>query len=70
MKQKFNVIGDRAYFSLLKAVEGGMSFLDTKRMLEANDVTDVKRDYSPYVGHYGLSVPAKFNSKAEKLLFK
>lgn len=58
-----------ARFSLLKAAEGGFSFNDAKQRLEANGVESVKRDYSPYVGHYGLSVPRKFEKRASRILF-
>lgn len=66
----FNVdrIG-RAHFSVYKADEGGMSFKDAKEMLESNGVTGVKKEYSPYIGQYGISVPAKFNNKTGRLLF-
>ena len=62
-------IDDRARFSLLKAAEGGYSFNDARDRLRANGVDDVKRDHSPYVGHYGLSVPRKFEKKANRVLF-
>lgn len=67
--EKFNVRGGRAYFSVEKAQEGGRSIKDTKALLEANGVTGMRREYSCYVGHYGFSVPAKFNDKTEKLVF-
>lgn len=60
---------NRARFSVYKASEGGQSFKDAKEMLEANGVKDVKRDHSPYVGQYGLSVPKKYEKKTSRLLF-
>lgn len=59
----------RAIFSVLKAVEGGLSFANTKEMLEANGVQNVRRDHTIYVGHYGFSVPKKYERRTARLLW-
>jgi hypothetical protein len=66
---RYDPNGGRAKFSVYKASEGGRSFKDAKEDLEAAGVTDVRRDYSPYVGQYGLSVPAKFEKRASRVLY-
>ncbi len=59
----------RVLFSVLKASEGGMSFNDAKAQLEAAGIVDVKRDVSPYVGHHGLTVSAKYARRTSRVLF-
>jgi hypothetical protein len=59
----------RQHFSLLKPSEGGISFSDAKFKLSEAGVTDVKQEYSPYIGNYGLSVPKEQAEKAETVLF-
>ncbi len=62
-------VEQRAYFSLLKASEGGRSFRDAAEDLSAAGVERVRRAGSIYVGHYGLSVPQRFQARAARILF-
>jgi len=59
----------RALFSLLKKAEGGYSFKDAAFWLKDVGIDDVRREESPYVGHYGLSVPKRWEARAERILF-
>jgi hypothetical protein len=68
-REPFNVRDGRAYFEVLKASEGGASFTFLKCMLEEGGMTEVRRAPSIFVGHYGFSVPAKFNRKTSRLVF-
>ncbi len=57
-----------AAFSLLKASEGGFSFKDAKAALDYVGIACRRQD-SPYVGHYGIAVPARQARRAERILF-
>lgn len=61
---------ERIEISLLKASEGGMSRADACALLRAKGVVGVKYAHSPYVGHYGLSIPKRFGKRAARLLFR
>jgi hypothetical protein len=63
-----SAVKKREIFSLLLPKEGGFSLSDAKFRLSEVGITDVQKEHSPYVGHYGLSVPRGQASKAEKVL--
>ncbi len=60
---------ERVEFSLLKASEGGISRDAACAMLRDAGVVGVQYAHSPYVGHYGLSVPKRFGKRAARILF-
>lgn len=60
----------RVVFSVLKASEGGESFLAVRFRLEDANITDVRREHSPYIGHYALSVPADAAGRAGKIIYR
>lgn len=47
----------------------GMSVKDAKEMLDANGISDVKTAHSVYIGHNAVSVLAKQQGKAMRILF-
>lgn len=54
--------------SCLKASEGGVPQSDAIRLLRDEGV-DARSGYSPYVGHYGIEVPARQERRAARLLW-
>jgi hypothetical protein len=60
---------DYTIFSIMKAAEGGMSQKDAIALLKENGIRSRRGAYSPFVGHYGLYVEAKFEDRASDLLF-
>jgi hypothetical protein len=58
-----------APFSLLKASEGGMSFDAAKARLAERGVTGVRRGHSPYIGHYGMDIPKRYEKRARTILW-
>jgi len=56
-------------FSLESANYGGISQKDAITLLAENGIKARRGAWTPYVGHYGLYVEAKFQDKASDLLF-
>jgi hypothetical protein len=56
-------------FSILKASEGGISQVNAIAILAKHGIKARRGAYTPYIGHYGLYVEAKFSDKAGELLF-
>ena len=57
-------------YSLLKASEGGVAQKDILLWLKEAGIT-AKKDYSPYIGHYGIRVigTKRQLEKADKIIF-
>jgi len=56
-----------ATFSIEKATEGGLGYYAIT-MLQENGIPAKRGGASPYMGHVCITVPAKFEKRAEKLV--
>lgn len=53
--------------SVLKATEGGPGYGIMKRLADAG--IPARRGHTPYIGHVGVEVPAKFERRACRIAF-
>lgn len=73
VKAKYNWLDKRTKrlkktvrFSIYKAAEGGLGRYALTMLHEAG--IPARQCHSPYMGHIGIEVPAKFERKAAKLV--
>lgn len=62
-------LDERSIFSISRDDDRTRTFPRFASMLRANGIPDVERASTVYVGHFGLSVPKRYELRTSKLVF-